>query len=295
MRTLEYRPNGAARALRRGSFRSIGVVMFAPDNIGTSMTLNALSTEAAGRGYSLTLNTVQHPTTGEVSTALSRIDANAVDGLIVVLEEHLSGHPAVVLPDGVPIVIIDTEMSLRRGHPVVDTDQRMGATQATQHLLDLGHPTVWHIAGPEASSSALRRTEAWRATLERAGRTVPDLLRGDWSADAGHRIGRELAADPEVTAIFAANDQMALGVLRAMHEAGRAVPGSVSIVGFDDTPDAANYWPPLTTVHQHFDAVGRCAIDRMVRAIEEGDTSAVLEEVPTELVIRASTAPHRAA
>ena len=123
--------------------------------------------------------------------------------------------------------------------PVVEVDQLAGAHSATRHLLDLGHATVWHIAGPAEFLEAERRLEGWRATLTAAGAEVPSPLSGDWSARSGYDLGRRLAADRAATAIFVANDQMALGVLRALHEADRSVPGEVSVVGFDDIPEAA--------------------------------------------------------
>lgn len=129
------------------------------------------------------------------------------------------------------------------GTPMVTSDARTGARKATRHLLSLGHPTVHHVAGPTGWTSADRRAESWRATLEAAGAEVHSPLIGDWSADSGHDLGRELAKDPSVTAVFVSNDQMALGVLRALHEAGRRVPEDVSVVGYDDIPEAAHFLP----------------------------------------------------
>ncbi|MGD3261503.1 substrate-binding domain-containing protein, partial [Xanthomonas citri pv. citri] len=154
----------------------------------------------------------------------------------------------VVLPDGVPMVVVDSTGTTE--HPAIDTDQADGARLATQHLLDLGHDTVWHVAGPTSSYSAARRLAAWQDTLERAGRTVPPVFHGGWNTESGYRAGQVIAARPDITAVFAANDQTALGVLRAAHEAGRSVPQTLSVVGFDDSPEADSFWPPLTSVHQ---------------------------------------------
>src|SRR5690606_20851212 len=126
---------------------------------------------------------------------------------------------------------------------VVDTDQTGGARLATQHLLDRGHETVWHLGGPEGSRPAERRIDGWLATLRDAGRATPDVVRGDWSVESGYERGRAIAARDDVTAVFCANDQMALGLYRALAEAGRSVPRDVSVVGFDDIADARAYAP----------------------------------------------------
>lgn len=162
------------------------------------------------------------------------------------------------------------------------------------HLLGLGHRTVWHVTGPRTSYASQRRAQAWRDTLREAGRPVPEPLHGDWSAGSGYAAGLTLADEPSCTAVFAANDQMALGLLRAFHERGRAVPGDISVVGFDDISDSAFFVPPLTTVHQDFAEVGRRCVQRALAQIRENEASRPgTDLVPTRLVIRASTAPPR--
>ncbi|WP_407647179.1 substrate-binding domain-containing protein [Actinacidiphila soli] len=161
---------------------------------------------------------------------------------------------------------------------------------ATRHLLELGHRTVWHVAGPQDSYSARRRAAAWRHTLDEAGAQVPPLLFGDWSAASGYEAGRALAVRPEVTAVFAANDHMALGVLRALHEAGRQVPAEVGVVGFDDVAESAYLLPPLTTVHRDFEEVGRQCVALLLEQIATGRSVAgTASLVPPRLVRRASS------
>ncbi|GLI26394.1 LacI family transcriptional regulator [Agromyces rhizosphaerae] len=288
MHRLGYRPNSAARALRSGRFHSIGVIMFTLSSFGNMRTLDAVASAAADAGYSITLIPVSHRTGGEVSEAVDRLSEEAVDGVIMVVEAHLLDEREIDLPAGLPVVVVDS--NARDRFPVVDTDQAHGARLATRHLLDLGHRTVHHVAGPESSFSAMHRREAWERELRMAGAPVPPVHVGDWTSESGHEIGRALASDPDVTAVFAANDQMALGVLRAMHEAGRAVPAEVSVVGFDDMEEARSFWPPLTTVRQFFGEVGRRSVEALIREVEEGELHGV-ELVPTELVVRESTAP----
>ncbi|WP_353808860.1 LacI family DNA-binding transcriptional regulator [Agromyces sp. SYSU T00194] len=288
MQRLGYRPNSAARALRSGRFHSIGVIMFTLSSFGNMRTLDAVASAAAAAGYSITLIPVPHRTGGEISEAVDRLSEEAVDGVIMVVEAHLLDEREIELPPGLPVVVVDSNAQDR--FPVVDTDQAHGARLATRHLLDLGHRTVHHIAGPASSFSAVHRREAWEQVLREAGAPVPPVHVGDWTSESGHEIGRALASDPDVTAVFAGNDQMALGVLRAMHEAGRDVPGEVSVVGFDDMEEARSFWPPLTTVRQFFGEVGRRSVEALIREVEEGELHDV-ELVPTELVVRGSTAP----
>ncbi len=293
MRELGYRPNSAARALRSGRFRSIGVIMFSLSSYGNMRTLDAIASEASGAGYSLALIPLDSATQSDVSGAFDRLSEHAVDGVIILIETHQLDEAEIALPTGLPVVVVDS--SARYAYPVVDTDQAQGATLATEHLLDLGHETVWHISGPRESYAAERRRAAWEVALERRGARIPDVLIGDWTAESGHELGRILAARADVTAAFVANDHMALGVMRAFHEAGRTVPGDLSIVGFDDVPEAANFWPPLTTIRQRFDRVGESAMRALIAEIE-GESPSGRELVPTTLVVRSSTAvPDRAA
>ena len=291
MRRVGYRPNSAARALRNGHFRSIGVIMSALSTFGNSRTLDAIASAAVARGYSITLMPVGQPTQGEVTGAFSKLNEQAVDGLVILIEQHELDRSEIELPAGLPVVVIDSNP--RTDYPMVDNDQAQGAELATTHLLELGHDTVWHVAGPRHSYAAEHRGKSWRATLRRHGRTVPPVVVGDWSAESGHTLGTDLSRDPAVTADFAANDQMALGLLRALHEQGRAVPDEVSVVGFDDMAESAHFWPPLTTVRQSFADVGRRAVDTLLTEIAWGDRKVTSIIVPTTLVLRSSTAPPR--
>ncbi|HEU5470685.1 MAG TPA: LacI family DNA-binding transcriptional regulator [Actinophytocola sp.] len=289
MRLVGYRPNSAARALRNGKFRSIGVIMSGLSTFGNSRTLDAVASAAVARGYSITLMHVGQPTQGEVAGAFSKLNEHAVDGVVVLIEQYELDQSEIELPSRLPVVVIDSNP--RTDHTMVNIDQAQGAVLATSHLLELGHETVWHIAGPAHSYAAERREQAWRATLRRHGRRIPPVVTGDWTAESGHAQGGALCRDPEVTAVFAANDQMALGLLRALHEHGRAVPGEVSVVGYDDMAEAAHFWPPLTTVCQDFAAMGSRAVDTLVAEIGSGERTVTSIIVPTSLAVRASTAP----
>ena len=288
MKELGYRPNSAARALKRGEFRTIGVITFNLSTTGNMRTLEAIATSAAHEGYAVTLLPVAVPTQDEVRGAFSRLGELAVDAVIAIMEVHLLDAATISLPPHVQVVVADSDAGDR--YSVVDTDQNGGARAAVRHLLDLGHRTVWHLAGPQESFAAQRRADAWRAELTDAGRPVPPVVRGDWSAESGYRVGLELAQQADCTAVFAANDQMALGLLRALHERGRRIPEDVSVIGFDDIPEAGSFLPPLTTVHQDFAEVGRLCVQGVLRRMRDRGDEHGTTLVPTELVVRDSTA-----
>jgi DNA-binding LacI/PurR family transcriptional regulator len=289
MQQLGYRPNSAARALKRGEFRTLGVILFTLATTGNSRTVEAIAGYAAKEGYAITLIPVAVPTQDGVLGAFTRLGELAVDGIIVIMEVHLLDAANLDLPPGMQVVVVDSDAGDR--YPVVDTDQADGARQAVQHLLELGHETVWHVTGPAESFASERRTQAWRRTLLEAGRAVPPVQRGDWTAESGYRAGLVLAGEPSCTAVFAANDQMALGLLRAFHERGLTVPQDVSIVGFDDIPDSSSFIPPLTTVHQDFAEVGRRCVQGLLRQIRNEPEGPGTVLVPTRLVPRLSSAP----
>jgi DNA-binding LacI/PurR family transcriptional regulator len=238
-------------------------------------------------GYFTTTVSLQSLDRPSIQAAVTRLSGQGVDGIVVIAAEALAVSALSHLSEVVPIVAVEAGPDY--GPSLVAIDQRAGAKAATRHLLELGHRTVHHIAGPTDWHEAHQRMEAWRDTLVEADAQVTDALPGDWSPRSGYQLGGMLTDATDATAIFVANDQMALGVLRALHEAGRRVPEDVSVVGFDDIPEAAYFTPPLTTVRQDFLKMGEQGLARLLAAIE-GDTSVRRELIEPELIIRASTA-----
>lgn len=281
MEMLGYRPHRAARALRTGRTQTIGLIVSTLATVGNSRMLQAVADAASARGYALVVMTLAGP--DSVVAVFERLRDQGVDGAIVLNEATAFARDAGA-PSGIEVVVVDSPPDSRFG--IAQTDHFTGAVDATRHLLDLGHSTVVHVAGPARSFAAAERERGWRAALGDA--PVPALLRGDWSARSGYAAGLQLDAD--ATAVFAANDQMALGLLRALAERGRRVPEDVSVIGFDDLEDAADYRPPLTTVRQDFDTLGAAAVEMLVEAIEGARTPA-FSSIPASVVIRASTAP----
>ena len=288
MRTLDYRPNPAARALVTGRSRTLGVVSFDTTLYGPASTLFAIEQAAHAAGYFITIVSLLAMDRASVLGAVDRLRVQGVDGILVITPQEGAAAAVANLPSAVPVVAVEAG---RPGSvPVVAVDQFAGAVSATQLLLDLGHRTVWHIAGPRDFLEAQQRVEGWRATLDAAGAQAPPLLTGDWSPRSGYEVGRRLAEDPEVTAVFVANDQMALGVLRALHERGRSIPREISIVGFDDIPEAQYFTPPLTTVRQDFGEMGRSSLRLLLDLMQSGQPPSRLTIAP-ELIVRRSTAP----
>ena len=289
MAELGYRPHRAARALRTGRTQTIGLVVSTLASVGNSRMLQAVADAAAAREYALTVVTLGAD--GDVSAAFERLSDQGVDGAIVLNEATERVREADLRAAGLTLVVVDSPRDDRFG--VIETDHAGGAALAVTHLLDMGHETVHHLAGPPSSFAAAERERGWREALTAAGAPVPRVVRGDWTSASGFAAASALLR-AGATGVFAANDQMALGLLRGFADAGRDVPSQVSVVGFDDVADAADYRPPLTTVHQDFDALGSRAVASLIDGIEAG-TPAGFETVPTRLVVRASTAPAESA
>ena len=258
VRRLEYRPNRLARALVTGRTRTLGVVGFDTTLHGPASMLLAIERAAHDAGYFVSIASIGSLDSASVRSAIERLREQAVDGILVIAPQESAAQALRHLKPDVPVVA--TEAGAHDGVPLVAVDQVAGARAATQHLLDLGHRTVWHVSGPLDWYEARDRVDGWRATLEAAGAPLSAVLAGDWSARSGYDLGLRLAREPDVTAVFAANDQMALGVIRALHELGLRIPDDLSVVGFDDIPEAAYFTPPLTTVRQDFNEVGRRAL-----------------------------------
>jgi DNA-binding LacI/PurR family transcriptional regulator len=292
MRELGYRPNSVARALATGRTNTLGVVSFDTTLYGPASTLFGIERAAHEAGYFIIVASLKALDRSSVTEGIERLRRHGVDGILVIAPYQEAADALLDAPDDIPLAAV--EAGPDGGVPVVEVDQFAGAARATQHLLDLGHETVRHIAGPSDFLESRKRLEGWRSTLERAGAEIHAPLIGDWSASSGYELGRTLSADSAVTAMFVANDQMALGVLRAMHEAGREIPCELSVVGFDDIPEAPYFTPPLTTVRQDFLEVGTRSVRLLLETMGTGRPRPPGSTVQPELVVRSSTTVPRA-
>ncbi|MDN5996865.1 LacI family DNA-binding transcriptional regulator [Acidipropionibacterium jensenii] len=304
MEALGYVPNGAARALRYGRHGCLGLSSTDFSRTGEARTVQAVVDAAAERGFDTVLGQIGRPLDGMGSSEAFEIGYRSllartglmVDGFVVQGIEL--GHPESLPTVPVPLVVASS-----RPGPLtsVGCGQVEGVRRAVEHLLELGHRTVHCVAGPESSLQAADRLCSWYQTLVDHGARVPEPVPGDWGSESGYRAADRLLADPELTAVFCVNDEMAAGLMSALHERGLRIPEDVSVVGFDDVM-AERLWPRLTTVRQDFAEIGRRLIDELLRLIHGADAvgqdasgSSVAETthllVDSPLIIRDSSGP----
>lgn len=288
MNQLGYTPNHAARALRNGSFRTIGLMANRFERTGEALTTSAVIQAARAEDFGITIVNLRGQEADGWQSAASRLSNQAVDGLVILRAEQTPEELS--LPRSLPVAVSDSR--LIGMYPAVSSNHAQGSGDATAHLLSLGHRVVHHIAGPSDSDPAMARAGGWQRTLEIAGIVAPEPLHGDWSAESGYQFGKILASNPDVTAVFCANDEMALGAMRAFHEAGKSVPDDVSVVGFDDLAVSAYLPTPLTTVRQDFQRIGHELVRLVLEQLESKPAPSRVT-IPTELIVRGTTAPPR--
>ncbi|MFI7237605.1 LacI family DNA-binding transcriptional regulator [Streptomyces cyaneofuscatus] len=289
IRELDYRPNVAARALVTRRSQTLGVVSFGSALYGPASMLDGIEQAARSAGYFVSVASLRSLDSRSIQEAVDRLRDQGVEGVVVIAPQTPAVRAVSELSTVVPVVAVGAGSESRV--PTVAVNNESGARAVTRHLLDLGHHTVHHIAGPSGWLETETRLAGWRGALEEAGAAPPPVLRGDWSARAGYEAGLRIVADPEVTAVFCANDHMALGLLRALHESGRSLPGDISVAGFDDISEAAYFAPPLTTVRQDFGELGRRALELLVAELTGTDHTPSHVLVPPEIVLRRSTGP----
>ncbi|MEW9531782.1 LacI family DNA-binding transcriptional regulator [Microbispora sp. NPDC049125] len=293
VRQLDYHPNALARGLAGGRSRVVGVIGFNTDLYGPAATMLGIERAARAAGYGVSIAAVEHADHDGVLAACGRLTDQSVDGLIVIAPQTAATAALHRLPPGMPAVAVSPDT--RTPIPAISVDQFTGARLAVTHLLELGHRTVWHIAGSDDSLDAQGRLDGWRATLEQAGIAPPPPIRGGWSARSGYRAGLQLAERNDVTAVFAGSDQLALGMLRAFAERGVRVPEDVSVVGFDDIPEAEYLVPPLTTIRQDFGEVGRRCVAALLSRMHADRPKGAMYPAPDPaiqpaLIVRRTTA-----
>ncbi|MBE4720356.1 LacI family DNA-binding transcriptional regulator [Pseudarthrobacter sp. AB1] len=283
---LGYRRNTAARSLVTRRSQTIGVLAAEMGQYGPANTLLGVQQAAREAGYFVSIEAIKEAGAGAISDAVRHLTDQGADGIIVIVPHGGTVQALEGLTLDVPVILVGAPGGGLFSGALVD--QKLGARLAVSHLIDLGHRRIGHISGPQDWVDGRSRAEGWGDRLREAG--LPDdlLIEGDWSAGSGYRIGRQLAAERTVTALFVGNDQMALGLLRAFSEAGVRVPDDVSVVGFDDQPESGYFTPPLTTVRQDFEELGRRCMNVMLGALEGGGGAGTIVVEPA-LVVRSST------
>jgi DNA-binding LacI/PurR family transcriptional regulator len=284
---LDYRPNLAARALVTSRSNVIGVMSATIGEFGPASSIATIEEAARVEGYSVTTVNLPDTTPEAIGAAVRQLVREQIAGIVVLAPQVRVFHVLRGMAIDVPFVSLQTA-SGATGESLA-ADQVEGARLATAHLIELGHRDIVHLAGPQDWIEAESRMRGYLDALLDADLPTIAPIRGDWTADFGHFAGVELARRGDFTAVFAANDLMAIGLMHGFRDAGLDVPGRVSVVGFDDIPVAKHVWPPLTTVHQDFAELGRRAVELLLAGIR-GEEPPRFGQLQPELLVRASSA-----
>ena len=284
---LGFRPNQAARALVTSRSRTIGVLSAdANAHYGPTTALTSIEQYAREAGYRLSITNINTSDAASIRSGLDYLLSQAVEALVVIAPQVRVFDAINEMSLTVPFVTL--ESTGRDPRHSLSVDQIAGARLATRHLIELGHTEILHVSGPQDWIEAEARMRGYLDEINAADLRVRAPVLGDWSAHFGYYAGLELLRFRDFTAIFAGNDQMALGLIHACRDMGLDVPGDISIVGFDDVPEAAHFWPPLTTIRQNFPEVGRRAMSRLLAELNGADDPNH-EPIPAELIIRQTT------
>lgn len=301
---LQYRPNRAARTLATSKSRLIGLLVAeAGSYFGPNSSIRAIQDAARDAGYAVTTANLESTVEEQIVHTLDQLLAQAVEGIVVISPQTCVLDAVAAHAPTVPFVTMQASEEGSSG--ILWREQFGAARQATRYLVRLGHARIAHVSGPRAWMEAEARLAGYRAEMEAHSLVAAEPVVGDWTPDSGYLAGRHLLGH-HPTAVFCSNDQMALGVMHALHDAGVRVPGEVSVIGFDDIPEAAHFLPPLTTMRQDFTRLGQRSLAALIGAIERSgsgaapagivDIASSLEPgepvtVEPQLVVRASTAP----
>ncbi|MEQ0558511.1 LacI family DNA-binding transcriptional regulator [Amycolatopsis sp. NEAU-NG30] len=290
VRDLGFRPSRTARALASGQVDAVTVLVSDTTLYGYGAALQGIEEAAREAGFSVGICFLASVAPETLAATVARVGDPSAGALIVVAWDQVGIRALQAVPAGVAVVALSEASALDARCPTIRLDDGAAAAHATRYLLGLGHRTVHHVAIP-SSSGRSDRIRGWREALTDAGVPVPEPLHASWTPRSGYEAGRALAADPDVTAILCGNDDLALGVLRALHEAGRRVPEDVSVVGFDDVPQAAYYHPALTTVRQDFTGLGRDSFALLHGLLDPAGPRREPGAARPELIVRESSGP----
>lgn len=295
---LDYHPNLLARGLVSRQSHTLAVVASGLEYYGPSRTLVGMEDAATRLGYSLLLDLVPLEDGSQINDVLTLLTGRRVDGIVWAVHEIGNNRDWVTeerLAQLPPVVFL--AMKPRPGLDIVGADNRHGARLATEHLIEQGRRNIGMITGPLTWWEARERVAAWHETMRDHGLPATDaqLVEGNWSAVSGEQgLAQLLSQHPRMDGLVVSNDQMALGVLRTAHTLGLRVPEDLAVVGYDNIPDAAYFWPALTSVRQHLVDVGRLAVERLhslIAARFDGDDAqdSLVQLTAPELIVRESS------
>lgn len=287
MESLGYRPNLAARALVTSKSNIVGILASDTDFTGPATIVHKMEKTARKGGFFAVTASIDPESPESITEGIDYLQKLGIEGLVVVTPQTTAVDIARDRLRKTPVITIDS--MYRRDEQAVSMDNFAGATAATNHLIDLGHSQIVHVSGPKLWFESNARISGYSSAMLNAS-LVPNIIDGDWSIDTGYRIGMELNIDqPLTTAIFAANDYLAIGLLHAFRLRGVSVPGRISIVGFDDLPETPYLSPPLTTVRQDFESLGTRAMSLLLETIN-GHRHTGHDRIIPDLIVRDSTA-----
>lgn len=288
MESLGYRPNNAARALASAKTNMLGILTSDTDFSGPASMVHNMEVAARRAGYFVVTCGIDPSDKDSVAEGLGHLLKLGIEGLVVITPQVEAVEYIRESVVGMPVVTMDS--MYRMDELAVSVDNFAGGVAATQHLIDLGHKNILHVSGPKNWFESTTRAAGYTATILAANLT-PRIVDGDWELATGYEVGLELDIDARaITAVFLANDRLAIGFLRAMRERGIEVPGRISVVGFDDLDESAFVSPPLTTLKQNFEQLGSRAMKLLLDEIN-GKEVRKLDRIIPELVIRQSSGP----
>ncbi len=290
---LDYHPNKAARSLAARRSQTLALITFGLDFYGPAQMMINVERAAKVAGYDLILSNVTGASVKSIQDALNSIRRWQVDGVLMITPiVDMSYENITNINIGVPVVQINGQVGANTPSAIVE--QRYGSSLITRHLIELGHIGICEISGPLHWIDAVERHESWMATIRDADLTPGVSIEGDWTAQSGYRAANKLIeSQADFTAIVVGNDQMALGAMHALKQHGLRVPEYVSVVGFDDIPEATFFVPPITTIRQDFGALGKCGVEYLIDCIEDPDLPVEQHIIYPEFILRASTAAPR--
>ena len=263
---LGYQPNLAAKALATGKTKTIGVLSFDSTLYGPTAMLHSIQVAARDAGYQVVLNSVSSLSNSDISDGIGLLAKANVDGVIVISPRSAMADTKLQLETRAPVIFTETQD--REPFGMVDVDQVGIGSMATEYLLALGHTQIAHIAGSADWLAAKRRRSGFATTMAKNSLTPAGISQGDWTPKSGYEATKALLGEAKFTAIFVANDAMAIGALKALNEAGVKVPDQVSLVSVDDSAEAEYMQPSLSSVRQQFDLVGQALIERLLDEID---------------------------
>lgn len=289
LQELNYRPNMTARSLATSKSYRIGALVYELLEVGPSKTIQGASDAARRAGYLLDVVTLDPADDAAVARALDLLSTQNLDGILAFAPMDLLSERIQAANFSVP-VLLETDFDQRAAESRSSISD-IGLGLLVDHLVSLGHRRFFHVSGPLDWWASRHRAEAYEEALRRHGLESVGTYEGHWSAASGYVAARDIPLDDGVTAIVAANDQTALGLLRGLAERGVRVPEDVSVTGFDDIPESAFYQPPLTTVRLDYEQQGRTLLNGLISIVGHVNESPDIPTIPPTLVVRDSTAP----